>query len=246
MPVQWETRMRLLMCCWNMGWMQMPKVSSNHWGLPAWLTTGHWSSQCRWIWFGSTSSSISKGAHQGNKMSPRVQCKPKPTRCVHPHCRFTFIQTYGIDNNRNTPLHHACYLGKVEAAECLLDHNADPSIRSEAFLLVFLCLLKWMLQINRVKLLFNGPFNGNNRKWLRCFATGVLENEVVCNCHRHPKCNGPCLYIPKLNTLWTSLELAHFIHFSEPLFIHCRPSSAPGTTKFRVKLWFQWLIQALI
>jgi len=71
---------------------------------------------------------------------------------------------YGIDDDGDTPLHRACNWGYVEVAECLLDHNVDPSIRSEPFLLVFLCLLMWMLQTIRVKLPFNGPMIGEETR----------------------------------------------------------------------------------
>ena len=114
-------------------------------------------------------------------MPSGVQCRPKPTRCVHPHHWFAFIQIYGIDNDGDTPLHLACYQGWVEIAECLLDHNADPSIRSGSFLLVSLCLFKWMLQINGVKLPFDVPKKKDNRKWLRCFIRGVSQSEVFWN-----------------------------------------------------------------
>jgi hypothetical protein len=115
-------------------------------------------------------------------MPSGIQCRPKPTTCVLSHSWFAFIQIYGIDNSGNTPLHLACGWDRVEVAEYLLDHNADPSIRSESFVLVYLCLLKCVLQIIRVKLLFNEP---NNRRWLVCFIRGVSQNEafyVCCPC----------------------------------------------------------------
>ena len=145
-------------------------------------------------------------------MPSGVQCRPKPTRCVHPHCRFAFIQIYGIDNNEDTPLHRACCWGDVEIAECLLDHDADPSIRSESFLLVSLCLLKCVLQINTVKLPFNMPTIGEacKRMWLRHFIREVPHNEVFWNYQAGPGTLSAIdcvLYV--IYALWTSLFTAN-------------------------------------
>ena len=48
-----------------------------------------------------------------------------------------------LDKNGNTPLHDACYGGKVKVVECLLEFKADTSIKSESILLVYFDLLNW-------------------------------------------------------------------------------------------------------
>ena len=42
-----------------------------------------------------------------------------------------------LDKDGDTPLHEACYWGKVKIVECLLEFKADASIKSESSSLVY-------------------------------------------------------------------------------------------------------------
>lgn len=43
-----------------------------------------------------------------------------------------------LDKYGDTPLHSACYQGKIKVVECLLEFKAGTSIKSESSLLVYL------------------------------------------------------------------------------------------------------------
>ena len=56
---------------------------------------------------------------------------------------LAFSYMYTVDSGGWVPLHLACNNGRLEVAEYLLDHGADPSIKSVSFFLVCLCDYSW-------------------------------------------------------------------------------------------------------
>ncbi|TEB28660.1 hypothetical protein FA13DRAFT_776798 [Coprinellus micaceus] len=90
-------------------------------------------------------------------MPTRIWCGPQHSRSLDFSCVRVRTQTRTIDNEGDTPLHHTCYGGMLEAAEILLHYNANPSVKSEFLPTESLTLLNWhpTLQITGVRPLFN-------------------------------------------------------------------------------------------